>query len=318
MLRLASPDLVLAGAPPAPVGLAVASEPTTLETASEPPTGPSADEMSEVAVRTVEEGTSPAAAMRPSPHAVSPAHTRPEQPAITPAGQGTDPDDRPGQAASKATAWLRARGAGGEVLLALAEVLSADPRARDQRIRRNGEQLVVLFPDGLAGLGAAPQAHLDALANAGLLDVNPLTPLRRVTEIDGQHGALLTLEASRRVLALIADARAPVDAPSADPASSQPEARNLEPAKPTAAPADPREPLPADAARDLVKRIRAHDPTLPRGVSQADGWLCVGPETLRSWAQAQGVPIYVLIRTLGHLPGCRVTPDGGLAVRETP
>ena len=27
---------------------------------------------------------------------------------------------------------------------------------------------------------------------------------------------------------------------------------------------------------------------------------------------------YALIRTLGHLPGCRVTPDGGLMVREAP
>ena len=317
MLRLASPDLVLAGAPPAAVGLALPCVPVTLETASEPPAEPSADEMSEAAVRTVEEGTSPAATMRPSPHAVSAAHTRPEQPAISPAGQGTDPDDHPGQAASKAAAWLRARGAGGETLLALAEVLSADPSAWDQRIRRNGEQLVVLFPDGLAGLGAAPQAHLDALASAGLLDVNPLTPLRRVTEIDGQHGALLTLEASRQVLALIADARAPRHAPSADPALSPPEAGDLEPPMPTAAPADSREPPPADpgAARLLVERIRARDPTLPGGVSQADGWLRVGPETLRGWAQDQGVPIYVLIRTLGHLPACRVTPDGGLAVR---
>ena len=67
-----------------------------------------------------------------------------------------------------------------------------------------------------------------------------------------------------------------------------------------------------------MERIRARDPTLPGGVSQADGWLRVGPETLRGWAQAQGVPIYVLIRTLGHLPGCRVTPDGGLAVRAEP
>jgi hypothetical protein len=67
-----------------------------------------------------------------------------------------------------------------------------------------------------------------------------------------------------------------------------------------------------------VQQIRARDQTLLGGVWQADGWLRVGPETLRGWAQAQGVPIYVLIRTLGHLPSCCVTPEGGLAVRETP
>ena len=51
---------------------------------------------------------------------------------------------------------------------------------------------------------------------------------------------------------------------------------------------------------------------------RADGWLSIGPDTVRTWAQAHGVQSYVLIRTLGHLPGCRVTPDGGLMVREEP
>ena len=89
---------------------------------------------------------------------------------------------------------------------------------------------------------------------------------------------------------------------------------------PTASPVGSPNPPPADpgAARLLVERIRARDPTLPGGVSEAPGWLRVGPETLRGWAQDQGVPIYVLIRTLGHLPGCRVTPEGGLAVRAEP
>ena len=32
----------------------------------------------------------------------------------------------------------------------------------------------------------------------------PSTPLRRVTEIDGKHGALLTVEVSRQILGLFA------------------------------------------------------------------------------------------------------------------
>ena len=116
-----------------------------------------------------------------------------------------------------------ARGAGGETLLALAEILSADPSAWDQRLRRKGEQLVVLFPDGFAGLSTTSQASLDALAQNGLLDVNPLTPLRRVTEIDGKHGALLTLDVSRQLLALtplqgLQRARGVDDRAAADPA----------------------------------------------------------------------------------------------------
>jgi hypothetical protein len=73
---------------------------------------------------------------------------------------------------------------------------------------------------------------------------------------------------------------------------------------------------PADPARTLVKRIRGRDQTLPGGVSQADGWLSVDCGAVRASAQQSGIQPYVLIRTLGHLPGCRVTPDGGLMVRE--
>ena len=66
------------------------------------------------------------------------------------------------------------------------------------------------------------------------------------------------------------------------------------------------------------RSVRARDQTLPGGVSEADGWLHVTPETVRAWAQANDMQPYALIRTLGHLPGCRVTPDGGLRVREAP
>ena len=241
------------------------------------------------------------------------------------AGEATDLDAQLRETETKATTWLRARGAGGEALLALADVLSADPTTWDQRIRRKGEQLVVLFPDGLAGLGATPQAVLDALAQSGLLDLNPLAPLRRVIEIDGRHGAPLTLEASRQLLALVpGDGSGPPkpvaatpagregdgDQSAARPGAGHPDRRPF--GSSTQPPADP------DPARALVERIKARDQTLPGGVSEADGWLHVTPETVRAWAQAHGLQPYVLIRTLGHLPGCRVTPDGGLRVREAP
>ena len=183
----------------------------------------------------------------------------------------------------------------------------------------------MLFPDGLAGLGATPQAGLDALAGDGLLDVNPLTPLRRVVEVDGRHGAPLTLEASRHLVALLGEtplvSERPVrNVPRPHTAASPGRDRVQEPAMPTdtrdkrqsSPPADP------DPARTLVERIRACDPALRGGVSSEDGWLCINRETVREWAHTYGMPPYVLIRTLGHLPGCRVTPDGGLRVREEP
>ena len=253
MLRLASPDLVLAGAPPAAVRLAGASAPVTLDLETEMPAESPAGEGRENTDGRVEEGTSPAVATPPSTHSASADDTGTRDPAVSTAvtarapatpdpdvlsenpqaqahtaegmtGQGTDPNNQRGEALAKATAWLRAQGTGGEKLLALAEILSHDQGAWHQRIRRKGEQLVVLFPDGLAGLGATPQASLDALAQNGLLDVNPLAPLRRVIELDGKHGAVLTLEVSRQLLALMADdGRGPqtpaAEAPAADRAA---------------------------------------------------------------------------------------------------
>ena len=58
--------------------------------------------------------------------------------------------------------------------------------------------------------------------------------------------------------------------------------------------------------------------TVPGTLSEADGWLGITSATVRAWAQANDMQPYALIRTLGHLPGCRVTPDGGLMVREAP
>jgi hypothetical protein len=215
------------------------------------------------------------------------------------------------------------------VLLGLAGRLSADPGEWDQRLRRRGAQLVVLFPNGLAGLGAKPQTQLDALAQDGLLDLNPLTPLRRVMEIDGEHGALLTSDASLQVLALTGNCGPSTPAPVEEPVAVEPvPSRPRIPATKTTTATSPRTapppqrrrsaPTDSAAARALVERIRARDDTLAGDLSRTDGWLCVSGETVRAWAQTHGVQGYALIRSLGHLPGCRVTPDGGLAVAEEP
>ena len=90
------------------------------------------------------------------------------------------------------------------------------------------------------------------------------------------------------------------------PLEARDKPRNLPPTDPESHP---------DPARTLAERIRARDSSLPGGVSCEDGWLCVNRETVRAWAKTHGLQPYVLIRTLGHLPGCRVTADGGLRVR---
>jgi conjugal transfer pilus assembly protein TraI len=344
MLRLASPDLVLAGAQPAPVKAVLASEPTGHEaTEPEPLERQAGEKVVPTAAQDAASGVTPSREEAP-PSLSAPSELQdiqalapqvldhlpptpdvPSQPTGTPAVSETDPDSQLAEAAARAATWLCSRGAGGETLLALAEVLTTDAIAWNLRIRRKGEQVLVLFPDGLADLGASPREKLETLAGDGLLDVNPLAPLRRVIEVDGEHGALLNLEASRRLLALLANAeptpQVPTgQAPSQDTTTNPAKKRSAGSPLSTAAPADGRNRPPADAdpARALVERIRARDPDLTGEVTQTDGWLCANRETVRAWAQEQGVQAYVLIRTLGHLPGCRVTSDGGLEVREEP
>jgi hypothetical protein len=227
--------------------------------------------------------------------------------------------------AETATAWLRGQGAGGAVLLALAEACAADAKAARHRLHRAGAQLLVRFPEGLTGFGeGTPAAALDALAAAGLIETDPLAPLRRVVTVDGVAGVRLSAEASRHLLALVSEA--PI-APSPEREKGK-VATQAPPTAPVRTPqtrisnepsGDPTPTRAVTAARALVERVRGQDPTLPGVVAAEDGWLILGREAVRTCAEQQQVPTYALIRTLGHLPGCRITPEGGVAVRgETP
>jgi hypothetical protein len=189
------------------------------------------------------------------------------------------------------------------------------PPAAQAMLQMQNGQLLILYPEGLAGLGAAPADQLAALAAAGLLETDPLAPLRRVIAIDGRHGARLTAEASRRLLALTAGTQVPSveAAPSDNPAVTAPAERTGAPPRTAGRAGDA-----AAVARTLVARVRAGDLDMPGAVSAADGSLTLTPETLRAWAEAHGVRTYALIRTLGHLPGCRITAAGGLAVGAEP
>jgi conjugal transfer pilus assembly protein TraI len=244
MLRLASPELVLEGAPTAVVALARRVEQAGLAddlstTTSSPgetlePTTAAAAAASALASHSSVKAEAPAelgvsdeaaagavpeGAPSPTNHAAVPPSAAftsavPElsSPTTPPAGQVSTPDAVQSQAASEAAAWLREQGGGGALLITLAEQIGSTPGAQAARLRAHNGQLVILFPDGLAGLGAPPQAQLDVLAADGLLDSDPLTPLRRVTAIDGRHGARLTLSASRALQTLIGEI-GPVEEP---------------------------------------------------------------------------------------------------------
>jgi hypothetical protein len=190
------------------------------------------------------------------------------------------------------------------------------------------EQVLVRFPEGLAGLGSPPQAQLEALAGAGLLETDSLAPLRRVRVIDGVRGALLTPEASRQVFAIIGSL--PLSrsftptaieediAPDASRGESVPSKETRALKKETRRRSKEHDGHDAGAgARELVARIRARDAALPGGVSVADGCLRVGPE-VPTWfvGERPGLNRYALLRALGQVAGCRVGADGGISLSD--
>jgi conjugal transfer pilus assembly protein TraI len=358
MLRLASPDLVLEGAPAAVVALArdderagVEADCSTAAPVSGGPPGPAAaasvaasahasqptgkaharaqaDAPDDSAVVAVLAGAASPTNQAAVPQSAGFTSAVPEASPVNkpPAGPGSTPIAVQGQAEQSAAASLGARGAGGAVLLTLAEAIRSTPGAHAARLRGHNGQLVILFPDGLADLGAPPQAQLDALAADGLLDSDPLAPLRRVTAIDGRHGARLTPEASRALQTLIGDigpvqeALGPARAADTDTQRQQEPGNGNAQAERATSAERPRRASPAltEAARALVARVRAGDPALPGGVVEADGWRTVSRQAIDHWAQAHGLRAYALIRTLGSLAGCRITPAGGLTVRPEP
>jgi conjugal transfer pilus assembly protein TraI len=135
MLRLASPDLVLAGAQPAPVKAVLASEPTGQE-AAEPELleRQAGEKVIATAARDAASGATPsreeAPPSLPAPSELQdiqslapqvldrlpPTPDVPLQAFGTPAVSETDPDSQRAEAAARAATWLRSRGAGGEDL----------------------------------------------------------------------------------------------------------------------------------------------------------------------------------------------------------
>jgi hypothetical protein len=183
-------------------------------------------------------------------------------------------------------------------------------------LHRSGTRLAIRFPHGLAGLEGNPPQLLDTLARAGLLETDPLAPLRRVRDLDGIQCAVLTAEAARRVEVLAGRPLIGKTEPPPVPSPPQPTApaQVPRPAQPPAA----EDPV-TTAARTLLTHIRARDPRIPDGVTDADGWLTVGPAALAWFAEtgAPGIARYRLLRALGRLPDCRIAADGGIAVRES-
>jgi hypothetical protein len=185
--------------------------------------------------------------------------------------------------------------------LALARRATADAAVGESLHRLASGQLLVPFPDGLAGLGVAPQVLLEDLANAGLLSTETLAPLRRVREIDGRRGVVLSVEASERLRTLLGNAPAP------EPTPAEPSSATAAP-KPAASSANA-------VARQMVRELRAGASALARTTAVHDGWFTLTADAVQRCAAAHGLSPAALLGGFSRTADCRVQDSGAVRVR---
>jgi hypothetical protein len=213
-----------------------------------------------------------------------------------------------------ATDWLRAQGGGGDVLLVLVDRVRADGGAGKRLHRLVNGQVLIRHPEGFADLGI--DEPLPALRAAGLLEVDPLAPMRNVREREGQRGTVLSAAASRALDRLLgaAPARTAAITPPAPVAKTPTPANGLEGVGSGAIAPEPA----ADAmvvARSLVRELRERRPSAVRPVSEEGGWLEISAEFVRNLAAARGVSHPALLRSLSNLADCRVQGNEAVRIR---
>jgi conjugal transfer pilus assembly protein TraI len=296
LLRLAAPALLLSGELPP----AVATVPPPASAAPPLPPAPTPADALAADVRAARTDSSGSGAAGTT--AVTDASRAGAMPPTAADGSGASAPS-PTDAAEDA---LRALAGGGEVLLALAQRVRADAATRVQLHWLPSGQALVAYPAGLAGLGTGPSAALDALASAGLLSRDPLAPMRKVHEVDGRRGALLSLPASQHLRALVGD-----------PAGEAPDpAAPARPGEGSGASASP--PATANAttvAKELVRQLRQDVPGAFPDVVLQDGWHQVPAATVRAFADAHAVTSGALLCALGRLADCQPQSTGAVWVK---
>jgi hypothetical protein len=213
-----------------------------------------------------------------------------------------------------AIAWLRAQGAGGDLLLALADRVRADGGAGDRLHRLDNGQVLVRHPEGFADLEI--DEPVQALRAAGLLETDPLTPMCNVRELEGQRGAVLSVAGSRALDRLLGAVPAPKAAitPPAPVAKMRMPASGPQPVGRDAIAPEPA----ADAmavARTLVREVREQVAGTVCPVREQGDWLEISAESVRDLAAARGVSHPALLRSLSNLADCRVQPNEAVRIR---
>jgi len=197
-LRIADTHLLFESEPPSVVAAHVGdgNEPEPIAP-DEPAPGPSAPAMRVI-------GAAPATTTPLSvlPSASASPLSEPHPQVTTPPAESAAPRST-GQLVSADVAEdaLAKHGEAGRLLLAMARDVAANTRRWGETLTRIGDCVIVRYPDGASPYGD-PAGVLNALSDAGWLDLDPTAPFKKVRELNGIRGLVLASEPARHVLAL--------------------------------------------------------------------------------------------------------------------
>jgi conjugal transfer pilus assembly protein TraI len=199
MLRIADTHLLFESEPPSVVAARVGDreeEPYPI-TPKRPAPVPSSPVMhttdaapAAIPPPSVPRGASASPLSEPHPQVTTPPAEPPAQPTIGPSISAHFAGDA-----------LDEQGEAGRLLLAMARDVASNTRRWGETLTRIGDRVLVRYPDGVSPYGDPVQV-LNALSNAGWLDLDPTAPFKKVRELNGIRGLVLSSEPARHVLAL--------------------------------------------------------------------------------------------------------------------
>jgi hypothetical protein len=259
-----------------------------------------------------------------------------DHPPTTPrASDGTSPAEK---IRDDVRTWLTSHGLAGEILQA---ALDLYPTEHVPGIRAIDGRLWLPHPATAERIGREPKEFLRILDEAGWIETDLRSPLRKIREVDGIRGLMLLPEVSRRVIpslgenslgdaTMVAPSR-PGQAKGSAGTSGRKSARKTPPkpvpVAPETAPADTarpvmdgheRDPRPeSGSAEDLIRSIRQRG-GIPSLVSASEGWLSVSYAIIDWYVERHpGLTRAKLIIGLHRHPDCQLEGNTVLKVRAS-
>ena len=237
-------------------------------------------------------------------------------------------------------AWLKRQGVAGQLLLAMAQDAAANRAGVAGALARVGRTFVVLYPDGVSPYGD-PGTIMAALESKGWIAVDPAVPLRKVRELDGVRGLVLTDEPAARLHRLIGAGPEKVPLSASEPysdanraafkevkSSPEPTASRRKPRRSdsravTAAPEQlslnvrehqPETTIPWPSETDafvaaLTRAIAKREPGIGEVVTTADGRFQLARRDIEALSQRAGIKLARLYLCLQSTVGCSVDAE---------